>query len=29
VDLNGLYDVIVLDGTKELARARLDFSALR
>ena len=29
IDLNGLYDVLVLDGTKELARARLDFRALR
>jgi hypothetical protein len=29
VDLNGLYDVIVLDGTKELARVRVDFRALR
>ena len=29
VDLNGLYDVIVLDGTKELARARVDFRGLR
>jgi hypothetical protein len=29
VDLNGLYDVMVLDGTRELARARLDFRAVR
>ena len=29
VDLNGLYDVLVVDGEKELARARLDFRALR
>jgi hypothetical protein len=29
VDLNGLYDVIVLDGTKELARVRVDFRGLR
>jgi hypothetical protein len=29
IDVNGLYDVFVLDGTKELARARLDFRALR
>jgi hypothetical protein len=28
-DVNGLYDVLVLDGTKELARARLDFRALK
>ena len=29
IDADGLYDVLVWDGTKELARARLDFSALR
>jgi hypothetical protein len=29
IDANGVYDVLVLDGTKELARARVDFRALR
>jgi hypothetical protein len=29
IDLNGIYDVLVLDGTKELARARLDLRGLR
>jgi hypothetical protein len=29
VDLDGIYDVIVLDGAKELARSRVDFGALR
>ena len=29
MDANGLYDVLVLDGAKELARARVDFRALR
>jgi hypothetical protein len=29
LDANGLYDVLVIDGTTELARARLDLRALR
>jgi hypothetical protein len=29
VDPSGVYDVIVLDGAKELARMRVDFRALR
>lgn len=29
VDLNGIYDVLVVDGANELARTRLDFRALR
>ena len=29
VGVNGIYDVLVLDGTKELARARVDFGAMR
>ncbi|HEY6361322.1 MAG TPA: hypothetical protein VIX63_09470 [Vicinamibacterales bacterium] len=29
LDSNGLYDLVVLDGGKELARARLDLRALR
>jgi hypothetical protein len=29
IDADGLYDVLVLDGTKELARARVDLKALR
>jgi hypothetical protein len=29
IEPNGLYDVLVLDGTTELARARLDLRAIR
>jgi hypothetical protein len=29
IDTSGLYDVLVLDGTKELARTRVDFRGLR